>query len=355
MKILDRYVGTSIFAASMLVMLVFLGMYVLFGVVGEMERLENNYQVPQALTYIALTIPQIAYILIPFAAMVGCLIGLGSLATNSELVVMRAAGVSINRIIFSAFQPVIILLVISLILGEWVAPYTDQLAKSGKAIAQGNADITKGDDGLGYWHKEGNEVIHFRIIEPDGNLYGITRYVFDEGQELQSTQFVEKASLVDGKWRLYNVGVTEFLGKRTVKHFHDELDWDIQLDQTLLATIVLKPDQLSISGLYNFIDYLDNEGLSSSKYKIAFWKKVTQPVSTLILVFVGISFIFGPLRTVPVGTRVFSGIVMGFSFKLVQDLLGPSSLVFGFPPVMSVVIPNLFCLALGYYLMRKAG
>ncbi|MDB9880136.1 LPS export ABC transporter permease LptG, partial [Pseudomonadales bacterium] len=76
---------------------------------------------------------------------------------------------------------------------------------------------------------------------------------------------------------------------------------------------------------------------------------------TLSLVFVAISFIFGPLRESTMGMRVVTGLVTGIVFKFIQDLLSPASLVFGFPPFIAVVIPIIICFSAGYFLLRRAA
>jgi lipopolysaccharide export system permease protein len=100
---------------------------------------------------------------------------------------------------------------------------------------------------------------------------------------------------------------------------------------------------------------LSDLGLSSGIYELAFWKKALQPFSTVVLVFVAVSFVFGPMRSVAIGSRVFAGLLVGLSFKYVQDLLGPSSLVFGFEPVFASLTPSLICVVIGLYLLRRAG
>jgi lipopolysaccharide export system permease protein len=117
--------------------------------------------------------------------------------------------------------------------------------------------------------------------------------------------------------------------------------------------LIVKPDNLSISGLYTYSEYLDEQDLSAAEYRIAFWKKVLQPISTGVLVLVAISFVFGPLRSVTMGFRVFSGVVVGLLFKYAQDLLGPSSLVFGFNPIYATIIPIAVCLLVGLWLLRR--
>jgi lipopolysaccharide export system permease protein len=353
MKILDRYIFSAILGSTLMVLLVFLGLYFIFTVIAEFGNIRNNYQMPQALAYVCLSVPKVAYILIPLASMVGSLAGLGGLASRSELVVFRAAGISLWHIVWSAFKPVLVLLVLSVILGEFVAPKTDRVGESMKVIARGGEEV--GDDDGGYWYREDQEYIHIRAIAPTGELYGVSRFSFDDKLNLAQSSVARKAVVDGGDWVLFDLSVTDFSGKSTTVTRVDQMPWEVSLDQDLLSTVVLDPEEMSMTSLLGYIDYLEKEGLSSREYWLAVWKKLANPLSTLALVLLGVSFIFGPLRTVPMGTRIFTGVVVGFLFKLAQDLLGPSSLVFGFPPAVATLTPIAICAVLGYLMLRRAG
>ena len=117
----------------------------------------------------------------------------------------------------------------------------------------------------------------------------------------------------------------------------------------------MAPESLSIAGLWSYIHYLKDQGLNNGRYWLAFWVKVLQPLVTAALVLMAISFIFGPLRSVTLGQRVFTGVLVGFTFKIAQDLLGPMSLVFGFSPLFAVLLPASICALAGIWLLRRAG
>ncbi|MNN71561.1 Lipopolysaccharide export system permease protein LptG [compost metagenome] len=110
-----------------------------------------------------------------------------------------------------------------------------------------------------------------------------------------------------------------------------------------------------MTGLWRYIHYLGEQGLNNSRYWLAFWTKSLQPLVTATLVLLAISFIFGPLRSVTLGQRVFTGVLVGFVFRIAQDLLGPSSLVFGFSPLLAVLVPAGICALAGVWLLRRAG
>ncbi|MEJ6656796.1 MAG: LPS export ABC transporter permease LptG [Pseudomonas sp.] len=353
MRLLDRHIGKTVIISVLTVALIIVALDLLFAYIGELEDLEGGYGAVEALTYIFLTLPRRLYDLLPMAALVGCLIGLGTLASNSELTIMRASGMSIARIMGAVLKPLLVLMVAGVLLGEYVAPYTENMAESRRALAVGSGEAVKSK---GLWHREGNDFIHINAVQPNGILHGITRYRFDEQRELLETSFAQRARVQGEDWLLEDVATTLFEPEGT-SHVeqHTQQRWDVGLSPRLLRVVLLDPDVLPLTGIWHYQNYLAEQGLNNSQYWLAFWKKLLQPVTTAALVFVAISFIFGPLRSVTLGQRVFTGVLVGFSFRILQDLLGPSSLVFGFSPLIAVLLPILILLAMGTWLMRRAG
>lgn len=353
MRLLDRYVGKSVLSSVLIVSMIVLGLDMLFAYIGELEDLAGGYDAVQALVYVVLTAPRRLYDLLPVAVLVGCLVGLGTLASNSELTIMRAAGVSVARIIGAVMKPLVVLMLAGVLLGEYAAPYAENLAESRRAMAVGSSEAMKS---RGLWHREGNEFIHINAVQPDGVLRGVTRYRFDDERRLTEASFAERATVQQDDWLLEDIRLTRFLDNG-----HAEVAvapssrWNVALSPQLLRILLLDPDVLPLTGLWRYQNYLAEQELDNSAYWLSFWKKLLQPLTTATLVFVAISFIFGPLRSVTLGQRIFTGVLVGFSFRIVQDLLGPSSLVFGFPPLIAVLAPIVVLLLMGIVLMRRAG
>jgi len=352
MRRLDRYIVSSVSSAMLLVMAIVLSLDFLFAFISEMNELTNDYQALEALMFVMTTLPRRIYDYLPLGAFMGCLVGLGAMAKNSELVVIRAAGVSTGRIVLSAMKPALTVVVIGLLLGEFVAPYTEKIAQSQRAVLQGAESNIATHRGL--WHREGQVFMHFNAVEPNGVLHGLSLQYYDESKRLLKSRFAKRAIFQRGRWQLENVVQTEFLDGRTLVSRFLILDWDTELSPSVLNVLIVKPDNLSISGLFTYAKYLQEQDLSSAEYMMSFWKKLLQPLSTAVLVLVAISFVFGPLRSVTMGFRVFSGVVVGLLFKYAQDLLGPSSLVFGFNPIYATLVPIIVCFLVGVYLLRQA-
>jgi lipopolysaccharide export system permease protein len=109
------------------------------------------------------------------------------------------------------------------------------------------------------------------------------------------------------------------------------------------------------SGLWAYARYLSSQGQQATQPLLYFWQKMLMPLTLGSLVLVAASFVFGPLRTVAAGTRVFYGVVTGLTFKYLQDLLAPASSLFGFSPVWAFLVPTLVCAGLGIYFLRRTG
>ncbi|MCE5362503.1 LPS export ABC transporter permease LptG [Pseudomonas anguilliseptica] len=350
---LDRYIGAQVFVAILGVLGIIVGLALLFAFIDELGDVEGGYSLLDASWYVLLTAPRRLYEMLPMAALIGCLIGLGSLASNSELTIMRAAGVSIGRIVWAVMKPMLVLMLVGVLIGEYLAPYTENQAQATRAMAQGGGEAQTAKRGL--WHRQGQEYVHINAVQPNGVLFGVTRYRFDENKRMLSASFARRAQYEGDHWQLEEVATTHFQERSSEVIKQDRERWDVELTPQLLGTVVLAPDALSITGLWGYIHYLAEQGLNNSQYWLSFWTKVLQPLVTAALVLMAISFIFGPLRSVTLGQRVFTGVLVGFVFRIAQDLLGPSSLVFGFSPLFAVLIPAGICALAGVWLLRRAG
>lgn len=348
---ITRYVSRTVFTAIALTLLVFLALDFIFGLISQLEKVTENYTAYEAFKYMVFTMPRRLYDYIPYSCLIGCLAGLGLLASSSELVVIRSAGVSVKRIAWMALRPALVFILIAMTVGEFVAPYTEQMADNRRNFLRYN-NVQKAPQNM--WNREGNEFMYVNAVLPNGVVYGLTRYYFNDQHQLESASFTRQAIYQDNYWQEEDISITH-LGKDSIRNeVVPARRWETNLTPNLFNILVLAPEDISLRNLHYYIDYLDKQNLSSSNYSLAFWQKSLQPLATAALVLVAISFIFGPLRSVTMGQRIFTGVVFGIVFVLLQKLLGPSSLVFGFPPLIAVMIPIALCVGLGVYLLNRA-
>ena len=352
MRKLRRYISSIVKASILMVLAVILGFDAIADMIEEMGELKANYDFLSALQFVLLSMPGSIFDLLPFAALIGCLAGLGSLANNSELVVVRCAGVSTSRIVWMVMRPTLIIMFAGMVISEYIAPVTESIAKSERAIALRKTENIVSREGL--WHREGNDFMHFNVVQPGGVLYGVTIYSFDDDRRLLNTLYAERAIFQSDHWLMEGVVESHLLEDRVERDSIPSKYWQTKLSPDLLNILVLDPIDLSIRGLHQYANYLEGQGLNSDRYRLAFWKKVLQPLSTIALVLIAISFVFGPLREVTMGFRIFIGVLVGIVFRTAQDMLAPASMVYGFQPVYASLVPILICAAVGLWLLRKA-
>jgi len=352
MRRLDRHVGWTVFAAIGLVLIVIVGLDAVSVFIDESDDISGTYTFGQVALYVALTLPGRFYEFIPFAALIGCLLGLGQLASSSELVVMRAAGVSIGRLTWLAMKPALLLAVFGFLLGEFLAPKTEQMAETGRALAQNPEESFGGKYGV--WNREGNTFVHFNAVDTDGVVRGITLWQLDDKQRMQSTLRAKRAVYQGQYWTMEEVVQTNFSSWQTSREVHDKVRWDTAITPDLLSLIVVEPEALPLADLYRYSRYLQQQRLDSDDSELALWRKLFQPLAIASLVLVAISFVFGPLREGTMGFRVFIGVIVGIVFSTSQDLLGPASLVFGFSPLYAALAPIAVCALVGMFLLARA-
>ncbi len=351
-RILNAYVSQKTVVSVLIVLMVISALDLLAQLIEELGELNDNYTVIDALVYVGLYIPSSVYKYMPFAALVGGLIGLGGLAATSELVVMRSAGISLLNITWMVIKPVLWFILVMLLLAEYVIPVADQYAENRRSLLlQGKDTVLNSPEGL--WNREGDVFMHVNSVQANGRLYGVTRYHYDDNYRLLKSSFAESAIYIDGIWQEENVKETHFEGNRLYTNDYLVRAWETELTPGLLTILVQDTDNLAISKLYNYAQYLERQNLESDKYWLAYWGKVLQPLVIISLVLVAVSFIFGPLRQVTMGYRIFTGVVVGIVFQLLQKLLGPASLLYGLPPLLAVLLPIVFCLFFGWFLIQR--
>jgi len=352
-KILDLYIGRTIISTTALVLVTFVG---LSGIIKYVEQLRKvgrgTYDLLQALYFVLLSIPRDIEMFFPMAALLGALIGLGMLAASSELVVMQAAGFSKLDIGLSVLKTAVPLMIIVTLLGQWGAPQAQKMARDLRAISISGGSIVSTRSGV--WARDANDFIFIAKVD-DERLYGMNMWRFDQNKELQSTIFAEQVDY-DGNniWTMSDVQITSFEDDvQITKESLPSYSWQTSLAPDKLAIVTVKPEELSLSGLYDYVSYLQASEQDASRYELAFWRKVTQPLSIAVMMLMALSFIFGPLRSVTMGARILSGVIAGFTFYISSEFFGPVSLVYQIPPVFGAVAPSIVFFGIALMLLRR--
>ena len=348
MSLINRYIALHILPACAMVLAVILGLDLLLAVSDEADALDKGASYTQVITYLAYTAPYRAYQFMPLALLVGVLIGLGNLANNNELTVIRGAGVTLRGLSFGALLSIGPFVLLNTVMGEYLVPWSQQMALLERSEYRGVSA------GKGFWLRDGDAYVYVGAVAPDNSIRGINRYDFDN-QIWHSSLFAKSAKQSGGSWQLFE-GQTMILGELeiTTDKFAQR-DWPVNLSTDLVAKLGMEPRYLSAADLVEYVNYLEAAGINADLFNLAFWKKALQPFFTLCLVLIAMSFVFGSQRAVPMGQRVLFGVLTGISFNYAQEILGPASSIFGFSPVVAYALPILLCLLVAWRLFKRVN
>ncbi|HDR0999589.1 TPA: LPS export ABC transporter permease LptG [Pasteurella multocida] len=352
MSTLDRYLGKSILGAIFATLIMLVG---LSGIIKFVEQFRSvgkgTYDIWQAILYTVLTIPKDIETFFPMAALLGALIALGNLASRSELVVMQASGFSRLKIGFAVMKTALPLVILTMLIGEWGIPQTEQFARDmrSKAISGGSLLSVKN----GIWAKDGNEFIYIKRITDDIALSDVYIYRFTENRQLQQVKHANTATYQEGKWILHRLTESAISENEITTVNRVNAEWQTNLTPDKLGIASLRPTSLSISGLSNYITFLRETGQESKKFELTYWRKLFQPLSVGVMMMLALSFIFGPLRSVTAGARIVTGICFGFLFYVVNEIFGPLSLVYNVTPLAGALMPSVLFLLITWWLLSR--
>lgn len=351
--ILDRYIGRTVIMAILICTFGLVGLSSLIKFIEQLNNVgDGNFTTLHALYRVFLLMPGELVLFFPMGALLGGVIGLGQMASSSELVVLQAAGLSRTRIVLSALKTVIPVMLLVMLLGEYIAPLGVQKAKDIKTAAVSGGKITASANGI--WIKEGNDFISINALFRDGSLRGLTIYRFNSSGELAEIIRSPKAVYKASGWKLENTFIADVTNKHQLQfHRQTAWNWKTNLSPDKLGVVSVDPDELSAKGLYSYINYMKNNGQNADDYELEFWRKILAPLSVIAMLLLAASTIFGPLRSVSMGARLISGVMIGFTFYVVNQVFGPFSIVYNVPPIIGATIPSLIFMGIAIYLLKK--
>jgi lipopolysaccharide export system permease protein len=352
-SLVDRYIGRAVLLGITVVLALLLVLVGFFEVIAELEDVERAYTSLMAYTYVALILPRYLYELFPIATLLGSLIGLGALAGNSELMAMRAAGISTGRIVAASLKSGLLVLLLVVFIGEYLAPRTELQAQRMKMQALSDQITLR--TRYGFWSRDENTFINIRQILPDRVLADVSIYQYDDQRRLLRAMHAQRATYKKDEWVLESVRQSSFSPQRVDAKEIERLPWPTHFKPSVLDVVTVKPHMLAAWDLWRYIGYLEQNGQSAQTYEVAFWGKLVAPLVTLVMLFLSIPFVFGSLRSVGIGQRVFTGAMLGIVFYLLNRAFSYLAVVFALNALFAALFPVLLFLGYALWKFRQVG
>ncbi len=343
MTLIDRYLAREVLRYTALVMAVLLMLAALFLFLDQQSDVGvGTYSMLDAALVTVLLLPKQAFLLLPIAALMGALLGLGNLARGSELIVVRATGLSAWRIAFAAGMAGAFLLVLATFFGEYLATPLETYANHVKTIGK-YSYVGVAANGI-VWLKEGNQMISIDRQAGDHSYGGVRIYQLatdDVGrQQLWSLSQADRADISASQvWTLRNY-VTSVLGSLpVVTQQAASLRLETPINSDFLSLAAVDPDSLPLRALLGYIRHLRANDLAARPWEVALWSRLARSLSTVVLCMLAVPFVLGPLRSSGAGLRIVLGIAIGVIYFLVNRTLENSGAIYGMPPLVIAWAP----------------
>lgn len=365
MNMIERYLGRVLINHTLMVLMVLLIILGFSEFMIQLGKLTEEYTLAKGTLYTLLKLPVYAYEIFPVALLIGALIGLGGLANHAELTVLRVTGWSISRVFVGVMKATLILWLLVAVMGEWLAPQSETLAKKmrGEALHQSFSIGSKDD----FWMREGDRFIHVGQVVSEKQFYQVRIYEV-ENEQVRKVWSAEKADYKGGQWWLSGVveaslewqehpapaaGFDPFKTLDYTQNQLEQLVVELPISPTLLETLQVETRYMGIFDLYSYIGFLEANSLDAEPYKLAFWRKIAMPFVIIGMIGLVFPLIFGSQRQVSMGQRVFVGIIIGMSFHLLNQIFGNLSVVYQLPALFGAFLPSVVLVVVAFFLMKR--
>ncbi|RPH60354.1 MAG: LPS export ABC transporter permease LptG, partial [Burkholderiales bacterium] len=336
-----------------LVMLVLLALGALFIFIGQQDDIgTGGYTASQALLFVALNLPSYLFQLLPVGALIGALLGLGNLARGSELVVMRASGVTTARFCLWLGVAGFILAVLMVAVGEYVAPPLEKYARQLKVFSKFNEFSFAGSRGT--WVRDGDMIISVEQQSAQSRFGGVQVFQFDDQRRLLAVGRADSASVDDASgWQLEGFAETQFTEQGTVAVRAPTRQVKTSLSTDFLGLAVVEPETMGLRDLRAYRAHLERNNLDATPFEAAFWARIARVVALMLVVILALPFALGPMRASGQGARTVVGILIGAGFVLLSQTLESSARLLDLPPWLVGWGPTALLAALTLALLAR--
>ena len=368
MKTVRRLIYREVLTAIALVAAGFLALFFFFDVVDELQDIgklaglagaTQPYELRHALLYVALLIPTHLYELLPISVLIGTIFVMARLAQSSEYTILRTSGLGPWRALRLLLAVGAAFVVMSFLVGDYLAPLSARAAQLVKARFQG--DLTVGQTGA--WLKEKQTynayVANVKTLSPNNTMTNVKIYEFNNSGLVSSITQASSATFgQDGAWLLSNARRDEFSivtsppGQAQInlpnkdtsaikRSTLAELRWPTGITQEMVSVALLKPERMGTVDLFNYVRHLDSNGQTAQRYEIELWRKVFYPLSCLVMVILALPFAYLHFRAGGISTYVFAGVMIGISFFLLNNVFGYIGNLQNWTPWLAAATPSL--------------
>ena len=354
-RVLDLHFARAISLGVLASVMLFAGLFFFIFFIKELRYVGTaEYDIVIALMYVLLSLPQQLYELAPSIILIGSLMALGNLADHSEIIVIRASGMSTMSITAMVMNTGLVIALLVGLAGEYLIPSATSLGESMRVQAL-NERVIKGSEG-GIWSRDENRYINIGLVRPDRQLNQVGIYTTDGDGSLVSVTEVARAEQVEGGWALYEVAETRIDEDGVSTVYEESIIVDSLIDPGLFDVLKTEPENMSAMALYRYGNYLEANELDAESFRLQFWVKLFTPLTCLVMILIALPMVlYSSARTGGAGQRIVIGLGIGVLFFVFNRMVSYMGLSIGLAPVLSAALPPLVVAVSLVYLLKRSG
>lgn len=368
MRIIRLYLAREIYYSCAVVLFSLLGLFTFFALVDGLDSTNTKFT-PFVLFYTqALSFPTRLYDMLPIGLLIGTTLALSRFSQRSELTILRTIGMSSIQLLFTLWIITAPLIIGALFISEVVVPIA--------GIKNSEIDLkfrnkSRGEClESGYWFKEplidgGTRIINVARVLSDGRLENLIIYQFDKtlelnnmftaenGRFLEKGLFLKNVNKVNSRYDLKSTSdeaKPRHLSALEVVHL-SQYKLESSLCQKQLSARILNPEHMSLIMLFDYVKYLQVNHLQADRHLVAMWRKLSYPLTILVMVTVAVPVGFMQIRNEDTGSKVFISILLGLVFFILNQIMVSLGLLNSWHPGKIIIIPNVIALTLSLIIL----
>lgn len=296
--------------------------------------------------YVGLRLPQLAARFLPFSVLLGTIITLATLNQNSEVIAMKAAGMSAHQVLAPLFLVSLMIAGFSFAFNERIVTRSNATLGQWQALEYARVPISSGGR-TNIWVRDGNNLINAQSVSGSGSatrLDVVTIY-HRIGGALASIVSADRAVPSGDAWKLVNARRFSVRTGQVTPLGNPGAMGGVRSDQFTLASV--KGDQLPFAELRSAIDDLAAAGRPTASLEAAWWHKISGPLSTVLMPLLGAVAAFGLARSGKLFVRAIIGMGLGFAYFVVDNFALAMGDLGAYTPILAAWGPFALFLLIG--------
>ena len=356
---LDRYIIYKFLSTYIFLITIIVVIAVIFDFNEQIDKLTRSHAPMQKIIfdYYVNFIPYFANLFSPLFVFIAVIFFTSKLADNSEIIAMKSTGMSFRRLLRPYMVSAAIIALSSFLLGAYVIPqtsvervnfYNRYIKKKSDITSIDNVQMQVDTGVVAY-------ITYFDNVTKRGYGFSLDKFVDKKLVSHLTAQTITYDTLSERRcsWTLQQYQIRTLQGKREKRASGAKLDTIIMMEPKDFFFVRNQQETMTLPQLNEFIDRQKLRGAAGiSTFEVEYHKRFAAPFAAFILTLIGVT-LSCEKRKGGMGASIGAGIALSFAYILFQTISATFAINAGWPPMLSVWIPNILFAIIAGVLYRR--